>query len=106
MLEALLGLDAATPTAVFAHNDLMALGALAALRRRDISVPDDMSMVGYNDLPGMDLVAPPLTTVRYPSREIGRAAGELVVELLAGEEPQSLVLEPALVVRQSTLAVE
>ena len=105
LMNALLEGAAERPTAVFAHNDLMALGALAALHRLGLAVPADMSIVGYNDLPAMDLVAPPLTTVRYPSREIGRAAGELVVAMLAGEEPESLVLDPTLVVRSSTLSV-
>lgn len=102
LMEALLALPGPLPTAVFAHNDLMALGGLAALRRASLSVPEDMSVVGYNDLPAMDLVAPPLTTVRYPSREIGRAAGELVIQLLAGDEPDDVRLEPTLVVRSST----
>lgn len=90
------------PTAVFAHNDLMALGALSVLVERGLAVPDDVSLVGYNDLPMMDLVAPPLTTVRYPSREIGRAAGQMVIQLLAGELPEPVCLEPELVVRSST----
>jgi LacI family transcriptional regulator len=102
LMEALLAGHGRRPTAVFAHNDLMALGGLAALHRQGLSVPEDMSMVGYNDLPAMDLVAPPLTTVRYPSNEIGRAAGELVIQLLAGEEPEDVLLEPTLIVRSST----
>lgn len=103
LMEVLLARGESIPTAVFAHNDLMALGALAALRDAGRRVPDDVSLVGYNDLPMMDLVAPPLTTVRYPSREIGVAAGELVIEALAGGNPASVCLEPALVVRASTL---
>lgn len=90
------------PTAVFAHNDLMALGALSVLSERGLRVPDDISLVGYNDLPMMDLVAPPLTTVRYPSAEIGRAAGEMVIALLDGGEPDDVCLQPSLVVRAST----
>ena len=102
LMEALLAGPGRRPTAVFAHNDLMALGGLAALHRQGLSVPEDMSMVGYNDLPAMDLVAPPLTTVRYPSNEIGRAAGELVIQLLAGEEAEDVLLKPTLIVRSST----
>lgn len=102
LMEALLAGPGPRPTAVFAHNDLMALGGLAALHSQDLGVPEDMSMVGYNDLPAMDLVAPPLTTVRYPSNEIGRAAGELVIQLLAGEEPEDVLLQPTLIVRSST----
>lgn len=102
LMEALLQREATVPTAVFAHNDLMALGALAALKAAGRDVPADVSLIGYNDLPSMDLVAPPLTTIRYPSREIGLAAGNLVVELLAGTTPAGVCLEPALVVREST----
>ncbi|HEX2153642.1 MAG TPA: LacI family DNA-binding transcriptional regulator [Acidimicrobiia bacterium] len=102
LMETLLGGRATVPTAVFAHNDLMALGALAALKAAGLEVPADVSLIGYNDLPAMDLVAPPLTTIRYPSREIGLAAGELVVELLSGTRPPGVCLEPALVVRAST----
>lgn len=102
LMEALLADDRPLPTAIFAHNDLMALGALAALNDAGLRVPEDISLMGYNDLPMMDLVAPPLTTVRYPSREIGRAAGEFVVEVLGGAEPEDVCLEPSLVVRRST----
>lgn len=98
----ILQLDGSVPTAVFAHNDLMAMGALAVLRDAGLAVPADVALVGYNDLPMMDLVAPPLTTVRYPSDAIGREAGRLVVELLAGEQPRHVVLSPSLVVRAST----
>lgn len=106
LMEALLRRRDDGFTAVFAHNDLMAMGALAALRDAGRRVPDDVSLIGYNDLPMMDLVAPPLTTVRYPSREIGVAAGELVVEVLGGSRPANVCLEPALVVRASTRRVE
>lgn len=102
LMEALLEGEAPAATAVFAHNDLMALGALAALKEAGKQVPEDVSLVGYNDLPMMDLVAPPLTTVRYPSREVGVAAGELVIEVLAGSNPPNVCLAPALVVRAST----
>lgn len=101
----MLELSGPVPTAVFAHNDLMAMGALAVLGEAGLAVPADVSLVGYNDLPMMDLVAPPLTTVRYPSDAIGREAGRLVVELLAGEQPRQVVLSPSLVVRASTRLV-
>lgn len=102
LMRAFLARPSARPTAVFAHNDLMALGALAALGEAGLRVPEDVSLIGYNDLPAMDLVGPPLTTIRYPSSEIGRVAGELVIRLLAGEEPSDVCLDPVLVVRAST----
>lgn len=100
--EALLRSADEMPTAIFAHNDLMATGALAALHDSGLRVPQDVSLVGYNDLPMMDLVAPPLTTVYYPSREIGLAAGEVAIRLLAGDEAEDVCLQPRLVVRAST----
>ncbi|MGA7271120.1 MAG: LacI family DNA-binding transcriptional regulator [Acidimicrobiia bacterium] len=102
LMNALLARAGPIPSAVFAQNDLMALGALAALHGAGLGVPEDMSLAGYNDLPGMDLIAPPMTTVRYPSREIGRKAGELVIALLAGGTPTDVCLEPVLVPREST----
>lgn len=102
LMDAILALPAPRPTAVFAHNDLMALGGLTALRQAGLRVPEDMSLVGYNDLPAMDLVAPPLTTIRYPSGEIGRVAGQVVIELLGGGVAGDICLDPALIVRAST----
>jgi LacI family transcriptional regulator len=90
------------PTAVFAHNDLMALGARAALNGAGLRVPGDISLVGYNDLPTMEQLVPPLTTVRYPSQEIGELAGSNALALLAGERPKDVDLEPRLVIRGST----
>jgi DNA-binding LacI/PurR family transcriptional regulator len=90
------------PTGLFVHNDSMALGALAVLHEAGIGVPDDLSLVGYNDLAMVGFVDPPLTTVRYPSLEVGRAAGEMVQVLLSGEIPENSCLDPTLVVRGST----
>lgn len=100
--EALLDQTGEMPTAIFAHNDLMAMGALATLRDAGLDVPEDVSLAGYNDLAMMDLVAPPLTTVRYPSREIGLMAGEVAIRLLGGEEVADINLDPRLVIREST----
>ena len=92
------------PTAVFAHNDLMALGALSAFRERGLSCPGDVSLVGYNNSPAMDHIAPPLTTCEYPGIEVGHAAGELAVELMADPDSRSpgLLFPPRLCVRSST----
>lgn len=102
LMRALLSEPGPAPTGVFAHNDLMALGALAALREANLHVPEEISLVGYNDLPMMGLVEPPMTTIRYPSGEIGRAAGELVIRLLADEPAEDVRLESSLVLRSST----
>lgn len=91
-------------TAVVAANDLIALGVLDALRGRGLHCPDDISLVGHNDMPLMDVVSPPLTTVRIEHREMGRIAAKMLVETLKSGSSgiRHVVLPPALVVRGST----
>ncbi|TMD60517.1 MAG: LacI family transcriptional regulator [Chloroflexi bacterium] len=67
-------------TAVFAQSDLLALGAIAHLRQRGTRVPEDVSVIGYDDIPVAAFVDPPLTTVRQPMREVGALAVRLIVE--------------------------
>jgi LacI family transcriptional regulator len=92
------------PTAIFAASDQMALGAIEALRRRGLRVPEDMSVVGFDDLPEVRWLSPPLTTVRQPLTEMGMVAARTVLRLARGEELDSPRLELAteLVVRAST----
>ena len=92
------------PTAVFAANDQMALGVYEALRRRGLRVPDDISVVGFDDLPQAQWSSPPLTTVHQPLTEMGRLATRTVLRLVQGEPVESPRLELAtrLVVRDST----
>ncbi|MFE5797745.1 LacI family DNA-binding transcriptional regulator [Streptomyces sp. NPDC056503] len=89
--------------AVFAHNDLIAAGALRALRASGRAVPDDVAVVGFDDLPMARHTEPALTTVRQPMREMGRAAARLLLSGLGGaalpDEP--LVIPTELVVRDS-----
>jgi LacI family transcriptional regulator len=90
-------------TAIFAANDESAYGARLALYRRGIRVPDDISLVGYDDLPGALYTTPPLTTVRQPLAETGRRAAQAVLELVAGGTPSREGLpEVSLVVRETT----
>jgi LacI family transcriptional regulator len=92
-------------TAIFAHSDLIALGAIRRLRLAGLRVPEDVSVVGYDDLPIAAFVDPPLTTVHQPMREVGELAAGLVLDRIAGHdvEPDGEHLLPAeLVVRQST----
>lgn len=84
-------------TAVMAFNDQLALGVIAGLTRRGVRVPDDISVVGCDDVPLAELIAPPLTTITMPTDEAGAAA----VRLLAGE-PTTVELFGTLVVRGST----
>jgi LacI family transcriptional regulator len=92
------------PTAVFASSDQMALGVYEAVRRRGLRVPDDVSVVGFDDLPEVRWCSPPLTTVRQPLVEMGALAARTVLRMLAGEEVESPRVELAteLVVRHST----
>ncbi len=91
------------PTAVFAHNDLLAVGAVAALRRRAQSVPDDVSVAGYNDMPLTEHLDPALTTVRFPGWQVGHEAATVALSLAAGE-PRfgDVALDPEFVPRRST----
>ncbi|WP_425246294.1 LacI family DNA-binding transcriptional regulator [Streptomyces sp. NEAU-NA10] len=92
------------PTALFAASDQMALGAIEALRRRGLRVPEDMSVVGFDDLPEVRWSAPPLTTVRQPLADMGKLAVRTVLSLARGEQPDSprVELGTELVVRSST----
>jgi len=92
------------PTAVFTANDLQAHGVYAAARRAGVRIPEELSVVGFDDLPFSRWAGPPLTTVRQPLAEMGAAAAELVVALARGGQPRHTRLELAteLVVREST----
>ena len=91
-------------TAVFAANDLSALGVLSALSETGRRVPDDVAVVGFDDLRLASFSTPPLTTVRQPAAEIARRATEILFELVDGAQPAQLKhrFEPRLVVRGST----
>ncbi len=89
-------------TAVFACNDQMAFGAALALYRRGLRVPDDLSLVGFDDLGSASFAIPPLTTVHQPGYELGRIAAQAMLQLLAGAKPDVSVPEPYLVVRESS----
>ncbi len=98
-------LDAATGvTAIVAANDLLAIGCYDALERRGLRCPADVSIVGFNDMPFIDRLRPPLTSVRIPQREIGAVAAGLLLRQLAGEAgtERDILLAPSLIVRGST----
>ncbi|MFG2028918.1 LacI family DNA-binding transcriptional regulator [Streptomyces sp. NPDC048825] len=92
------------PTAVFVCSDKMALGCYQALAERKLSVPDDMSIVGFDDLPEAHWAAPSLTTVRQPLSEMAATALRLLVRIMSGERPEGTrtELSTRLVVREST----
>jgi DNA-binding LacI/PurR family transcriptional regulator len=94
------------PTAVFVANDLAAMGALEALAGAGLRVPDDVSLVGYDDIISSHSARVALTTVAQPSVEMGRTAVDLLIERLreGRTEARHIVLSPQLVVRGSTAA--
>jgi LacI family transcriptional regulator len=103
LTEALLRRRASPPTAIFAHNDSVAIGALGALRDAGLRCPEDVSLLGYNDAPLVDHVFPPLTTIRFPSEQIGRFAGEVAISLIEESDGKnvSMSFPPELVERES-----
>jgi LacI family transcriptional regulator len=93
-------------TAVVAGNDLIALGCYDVFAERGMTCPDDVSVVGFNEMPFLDKMRPPLTTVAIPHYEIGGEAARLLLDTIEDPErhPRSVRLTPSLVVRASTAA--
>lgn len=91
------------PTAIFAGCDMQAMGVYTALRERGLNIPDDMSVIGFDDVAVSSLVAPTLTTIRQPLVEMGRVATTMLLHLIAGEPLDSMRVELTtnLIVRQS-----
>jgi LacI family transcriptional regulator len=89
-------------TAVIAANDQMAYGARLALYRAGIRVPEDVSIVGFDDLPHSAFTLPPLTTVRQSIYEVGSSAARALFELIEGRTPAPIQIPAELVVREST----
>lgn len=92
------------PTAIFAANDLSAIATVEAALELGLRVPEDLSVIGFDNIPESALNSPPLTTVHQPIRQLGRQAVELLIQLIRGEQPESthLTLETSLLARQTT----
>jgi LacI family transcriptional regulator len=90
------------PTAIFAINDNTAIGALSALSKMGISVPDKVSLVGYNDIPIVSHLPTPLTTLRVPFDQIAANALDLLTHTTAPRDNRILVSAPTLIPRKST----
>ena len=93
------------PTAVFARNDFTAMGALNAIKRSGLRIPDDIALVGYDDIPLASHTSPTLTTVRQPTREQGRCAAEFLLRRIEGDSEQPRVektFQCELIIREST----
>jgi LacI family xylobiose transport system transcriptional regulator len=101
--DALLSLEPA-PTAIVAGNDLQALGAIQAARAHRLRIPEDLSIVGFDDLPSARLAYPALTTVRQPVRQMAYESAALIVRMSAGDlpDPVHVNLATSLIVREST----
>jgi LacI family transcriptional regulator len=91
-------------TAVAAANDMLAVGCYTALDEMSLQCPDDISVIGFNDMPFIDRLRPPLTTVRFPHYQLGTEAAQMLIERInGGEGPvKILYLAPELIVRGST----
>ncbi|PWT88558.1 MAG: LacI family transcriptional regulator [Blastocatellia bacterium] len=94
------------PTAIFARNDFTAMGALNAIKRSGLRIPEDIAIVGYDDIPLAAHTSPTLTTVRQPTREQGRTAAEFLLGRIEGDREQprcERTFQCELVVRESTI---
>ncbi|HIG76115.1 MAG TPA: LacI family transcriptional regulator [Bacteroidetes bacterium] len=91
------------PTALFTANNLMTLGALSAIHASGLRIPEDVAIVGYDDMPWAMALNPPLTAVRQPGEEMGRIAADLLLARIEAPDraPTLTVLQPSLVVRRS-----
>ncbi|MEU8298827.1 LacI family DNA-binding transcriptional regulator [Micromonospora sp. NPDC048909] len=92
-------------TALFAANNMLAEGAFQALQRRGLRVPDDLSLVAFDDVPWMSMVSPGITTVDQHTDDLGRTCAQLVIDRLAGSAPTLATvrhIEPSVVIRGST----
>ena len=95
------------PTAVFVASDVVASGALLAAKRAGLRIPEDVAVVGFDDIPMAEYLDPPLTTVRLPAFGLGWAAGERLVRLIRGEglDQTGIYLDSQLIIRESSATV-
>jgi LacI family transcriptional regulator len=96
------------PTAIFASNDVMAMGVMDAVRSRDLRVPGDISIVGFDDIPQASLIRPALTTVNQPLEKMGRVATQILLDLLQKPEKgaERIELPTELIIRDSCMPVQ
>ncbi len=94
------------PTAIFASNDVMAMGAMDAVRDRGLRVPEDVSVIGFDDIPQASMIRPTLTTINQPLEKMGRVATQMLLDLLHNPEKKAerIELPTQLVVRDSCSA--
>ena len=89
--------------AIFASNDVMAIGAMEAIKEQGLQIPEDIALVGYDDIPEASYVSPALTTIQLPQKQLGQVAVETILTRLQGKDgfPLKKVLPTKLIVRQS-----
>jgi LacI family transcriptional regulator/LacI family repressor for deo operon, udp, cdd, tsx, nupC, and nupG len=95
----------AKATAIFCYNDVVAIGLLAACRRQGVAVPDQLAVVGFDDIESALYVTPPLTTISQPLLTLGQLAMQMTLDLLNEQDVRDQVLPCELVVRQSTAQI-
>ncbi len=96
------------PTAIFATNDIMAIGVLRALRQCGISIPDDVALIGYDGIKLTSYTNPSLSTIAQPKKEIAQNAIRLLIERIGNSslEPRNVILQPELIIRESTIGTK
>ncbi|MGD2205974.1 MAG: LacI family DNA-binding transcriptional regulator [Anaerolineae bacterium] len=99
------------PTAVFCYNDMTAIGLLRAARRAGLAIPQDLAVVGFDNIPFAAYVNPPLTTIAQPMLDLGKQAVEMALALMSDENPENesvsnIVVQGQLIVRESSGALE
>jgi DNA-binding LacI/PurR family transcriptional regulator len=92
------------PTAIFATNNLMTLGTLEAVNEAGLKIPEDISVVGFDDMPWAKAITPPLTVIKQPGYEMGRRSAELMFQRIEDprREPVQVIMEPSIILRSST----
>ena len=94
----------ARPTAIFCYNDMTAMGALRAVKGTGLSVPRDLSILGYDDIAAAPYLDPPLTTIAQAKFELGQKAFEMALDLIQGHAVADILLQPELIARESCAA--
>lgn len=94
----------APPSAVFVASDVVAIGAIQAIKQTGMRIPEDIEIIGFDDIPMAEFYDPPLSTIRLPAFDLGRVAGEQLIKMILKTEPDmpSVLLETELILREST----
>ena len=102
-MNALLASDT-PPTAVFAGNDIIAIGCMSAIWKNGLNIPEDVAIVGFDDIPFAAYLTPPLTTVKLDGQKQGELAANILLDLVEGNTPpqNTALLESPLIIRDST----